>query len=109
MIPRKFLLLTGCALVLAIAPVFGQKPDASPKPGMLKGPAKAPLEKVAQIDVPAGYIFIDGKGTRKLLESKGEPTSGQEVGLLVSTNEDWSVFFQYSDDGYVKDDEKDKL
>jgi len=109
MILPKALLLAACTLAWGIAPVFSQKPDTGPKPGVLKGPAKAQLEKVAQIDVPAGYIFIDGKGTRKLLESKGEPTSGQEVGLLVSTNEDWSVFFQYSDDGYVKDDEKDKL
>jgi len=59
--------------------------------------------------VPAGYIFIDGKGTRALLKSKGEPTSGQEVGLMVATNENWTVFFEFSNIGYVKDDEKDKL
>ncbi len=76
---------------------------------MLKGPAKARLENVAQLDVPEGYMFIDGKGTRALLKSKGEPTSGQEVGLLISTNESWSVFFEFSETGYVKDDEKDKL
>ena len=108
LMPRKLLLLAGCGLVLAALPAWAQKPG-SEKPNVLKGPAKARLENVAQIDVPAGYIFIDGKGTRALMKSKGEPTSGREVGLLVSTNESWSVFFEFSDVGYVKDDEKDKL
>jgi uncharacterized membrane-anchored protein len=105
----KFFLVTGCSVALAILPANAQKPDAATKPAMVRGPSKAPLEKVAQIDVPAGYMFIDGKGTRALLKSKGEPTTGQEAGLLISTNEDWSIFFEYSDDGYVKDDDKDKL
>ena len=38
-----------------------------------------------------------------------EQTSGQEVGLLVTTNEEFSVFFEFSASGYVKDDDKDKL
>ncbi|PYI85703.1 MAG: DUF2167 domain-containing protein [Verrucomicrobia bacterium] len=105
----RFFVLAGCGLALAIAPARAQKSDAGSKLNVLKGPAKARLESVAQIDVPAGYIFIDGKGTRALLKSKGEPTSGQEVGLMVATNENWSVFFEFSNIGYVKDDEKDKL
>jgi len=31
------------------------------------------------------------------------------LGLLTPTNEDWSVMFDFSDVGYVKDDDKDKL
>ena len=54
MILPKALLLAACTLAWGIAPVFSQKPDTGPKPGVLKGPAKAQLEKVAQIDVPAG-------------------------------------------------------
>jgi len=108
MLLEKILTLVGCSLILSIAPVCAQKPDTD-KPNLLKGPAKARLENVGQIDVPAGYIFIDGKGTRALMKSKGEPTSGREVGLLASTNQEWSVFFEFSDIGYVKDDDKDKL
>jgi len=108
MLLEKILTLVGCSLILSIAPVCAQKPDTD-KPNLLKGPAKARLENVGQIDVPAGYIFVDGKGTRALMKSKGEPTSGREVGLLASTNQEWSVFFEFSDIGYVKDDDKDKL
>src|SRR5438045_3685717 len=108
MFATKLLQRTGCAFLLAVPSAWAQKPSVA-KPDVLKGPAKARLENVAQIDVPAGYVFIDGKGTRALMKSKGEPTSGREVGLLVATNEHWSVFFEFSDIGYVKDDEKDKL
>src|ERR1041385_4317692 len=100
---------TAVSFILAVGPAFAQKSDPGPKLDVIKGPAKAHLESIAQVDVPAAYVFIDGKGTRALMKAKGEPTSGHEVGLLVSTNEHWSVFFVFSDSGYVKDDDKDKL
>jgi uncharacterized membrane-anchored protein len=83
--------------------------NPGPKLNVLPGPAKAALESVAQIDIPAGYTFIDGKSTRALMKALGEPSSGRELGLLSPTNRDWSVIFEFSGIGYVKDDEKDKL
>ena len=59
--------------------------------------------------MPAGYQFLDGKTTRALMKASGEPTSGREQGLLMPTNDHWSVIFEFDDVGYVKDDEKDKL
>ena len=105
----KLLLIAGCSFALTIIPAGAQKPDSGPKLNVLKGPAKARLENIAQIDVPVGDSFIDGKGTRALMRAMGEPTTGRELGLLSPTNNDWSVVFEFSDIGYVKDDEKDKL
>jgi uncharacterized membrane-anchored protein len=106
-------LLRGLIISVTIGVLsFGSARAASsdkPKLNSLKGPAKANLEGMAQIDVPAGYSFLDGKSTRALMKAMGEPTSGHELGLLTATNEDWSVIFEFSDVGYVKDDEKDKL
>jgi len=104
----KSFILIGWAVAVGAFPLSAQD-SKEPNPNVINGPAKARLESIAQLEVPAGYILIDGKGTRALLKSRGEPTSGQEVGLLVSTNEDWSVFFDFSEIGFVKDDEKDKL
>jgi len=109
MTPSKLFALAACGLALTLAPARAQKPDGGSKLNTIKGPAKARLEGLAQIDVPAGYIFFDGKTTRALMKSKGEPTTGHEVGLLVDTNENFSVFFEFADIGYVKDDDKDKL
>jgi uncharacterized membrane-anchored protein len=103
----KLLLLTPFCLALAVAPVRAQQTNS--KLNIVRGPAKARMESVAQIDVPSGYSFLDGAGTRKLMKASGEPVSGREVGLMAPTNGDWTVIFEFSDVGYVKDDEKDKL
>jgi uncharacterized membrane-anchored protein len=104
-----FALAIGCA-VLTSSPLYAQD-SAAKRTGVLEGPAKAQLQDIAQIDVPAGYEFIDGKRTRALLKAEGEPVSGRELGLLspISTNEQWSVMFEFDNSGYVKDDDKNQL
>jgi uncharacterized membrane-anchored protein len=76
---------------------------------VLRGPATAKLGGAAQIEVPVGYAFLDGKTTRAMLKAAGEPTSGSELGFMRPTNAHWSVFFEFSEVGYIKDDDKDKL
>lgn len=100
-----------CCAVLATQPLHGQDSEAKRKAGILEGPAKAKLQDIAQIDIPAGFEFFDGKRTRAMLKAEGEPVSGQELGLLspAGTNEQWSVMFEFDDSGYVKDDDKNKL
>jgi uncharacterized membrane-anchored protein len=75
----------------------------------IKGPTKADMKGIAGIDVPKDYMFVDGNGARKLMEVMGNFTSGSEVGLLAPTGMVWFAIFRFSDDGYVKDDDKDKL
>jgi uncharacterized membrane-anchored protein len=98
-----------CTLALLPGQILGQSSDTKPKLNMLQGPAKAQLQSIAQINVPVGYRFLDGKSTRALMKASGEPSTGRELGLLMPTNGHWSVIFEFDDVGYVKDDEKDKL
>jgi uncharacterized membrane-anchored protein len=107
MLNRNILLALVCSLGLAAGPVRAQKPESKVK--VLKGPATASLGTVAQVSVPAGFDFLDGQTTRALMKASGEPTNGREQGLLMPTNEHWSVIFEFDEVGYVKDDEKDKL
>jgi uncharacterized membrane-anchored protein len=74
-----------------------------------KGPGTATLKETAVLQLPEGYRFADGDVTRRLLSAAGEPTSGDELGMVRPPEGDWSVFFDFSADGYVKDDDKDKL
>ena len=76
---------------------------------VLKGPAIAKLKGYAEVDVPTGFIFLNGDQTRAMMRRVGEPVSGGELGFLSPTNEPWSVFFEFSDIGYIKDAEKEKL
>lgn len=100
-------------LCLAVLPAQVKGQDATEKAlSKIKwtiGPANGNLGDVAELQVPAGYILADADGTRKLLKLWGNPTSGAELGLLMETNEGWSVLFEFDRSGYVKDDDKDKL
>jgi uncharacterized membrane-anchored protein len=104
--------LSRSALVLALTLVTSvvlAQDKPSQKPKGITGPGKGVMLDVGQIDVPVGYEFFDGKTTRAFMKSVGEPISGQEVGLLMPTNGNFTVFFEFNDIGYVKDDDKDKL
>jgi len=98
------LLIAGFCLGLSLS-----SQAASSRYKKLAGPATAKLGSQAQIDLPVGYEFLDGPTTRALMKASGEPTSDAELGLIMPTNADWSVLFEYQEVGYVKDDDKDKL
>jgi uncharacterized membrane-anchored protein len=67
------------------------------------------LKNAAEIKLPNGYKFAGAADTQKMLKASGEPVSGEEMGMIVPAEGNWSVFFDFSDSGYVKDDDKDKL
>ena len=75
----------------------------------IKGPAKAELKGIADLQVPDGFMFIGAKETQQILEANGNHTSGDELGLLAPASQAWFVVFQFSRVGFVKDDDKDKL
>lgn len=106
------MLLLATAVSLSIAgSTLGQDSSSKPKSklNLIKGPNNATLGSHARIEIPEGYVFLDGDGYRKLLKAEGEPVSGNEVGWLKPTNGEWAVVFHFSDVGYVKDDDKDQL
>jgi len=102
---KKQTFLAACCIILALLPTQG----AERVSGVTLGPTSATLGESGKIQVPEGYVLLDGDRTRKLLKAAGEPTSGQEVGWLRPTNGDYSVMFEFNPVGYIKDDEKDKL
>jgi len=102
--PLTLTLAAGVCSLLAARAADGKSEE-----GVLHGPATAMMKNIAEIQVPAGFVFLDGDQTRAMMESYGEPVSGQEVGMMIPTNSDWSVFFDYADVGYVKDEDKDEL
>lgn len=101
--------------VLNAADAPGQ-PAAEPDPlarllanhKQVVGPAAAEMNQ-ATFNVPEDYLFTDGNGARTLLEAMGNIPNGSEEGLLLAPDREWFVVFEFNDDGYVKDDEKDEL
>lgn len=91
--------------------VFGQ--EQQPAINWEKGPITADLGGIAQLKIPAGYMFTDKKGTQKLLELTENIPNGREVGAIIPENSEkgktWFVIFEFDEVGFVKDDDKSNL
>ena len=88
-------------------PTFGW--ESFDKVSWQKGPSVGDLGTTAQVKVPEGYLFADAKDTRTIMEENHNPITGREMGFVAPAGEDWYAVFEFSDVGYVKDDEKDSL
>ncbi|RYD46578.1 MAG: DUF2167 domain-containing protein [Verrucomicrobiaceae bacterium] len=67
------------------------------------------LGSIADLQIPSGYRFTGPDGTTQLMEAYGNLTNGNELGYISPTDMSWFAVFEFSNVGYVKDDEKDKL
>ncbi len=108
-------------MVVAMAaalPAAAQQEQAQPaapsesKVDWVTSPATVDLGTEAQIKLEGdGYIFAGSADTRRLLASMGNTVDETEVGLVAPKAEDenWMLVFEYHDEGYIKDDDKDKI
>ncbi len=71
------------------------------------GPAKVALGKVAELKVPAGAHFVGPDSIKLYYQLTQNQPNGNEVGVLLAGS--YSLYFDYDDSGYVKDDEKKEL
>ena len=72
-----------------------------------EGPTTAQLGSIAQIDIPEGFQFVGKPDAGKFMELIENPSDGSELGLLLHADDGWFVVFEFSDDGYIKDDDRD--
>lgn len=107
-----------CAALIAIGyQCFADESPASPDAAQadarqklsalhwVNGPQKVQLFGNSSLQVPADYVFLDQAETAKLQALEHNLSNGTEY-FFAPKNGRWEVFFSYSDDGYVKDDEK---
>jgi uncharacterized membrane-anchored protein len=71
------------------------------------GPTTAQIGSLAQIEIPEGFQFVGKPDAGKFIELMENPSDGSELGLLMHSTDHWFVVFEFSDDGYVKDDDRD--
>jgi len=78
----------------------------------IEGPVVVDLgENLAQLDMSDAYLFANGDDTMAVMEYLGNPPTNEEVGMIIpnSENENWFIVFEYSDIGYVNDDDSDEI
>ncbi|MCE5228171.1 DUF2167 domain-containing protein [bacterium] len=100
-----------CFVLTAIAARAQEAEPQSPGKSVKfqEGPSIGNLGDIAQVRVPAGYVFAGPKETATLMEAMHNPVGGTEKGFIAPSGKDWFVVFEFDDIGYVKDDEKGKL
>jgi len=108
----------GVALSLVVVPrLWAQQEQAhgaaEPKSDIhwATSPATFDLGVEAHVKVEDGYRFANGADTRKLMERMGNTVDNTEVGLItpLAENQTWFLIFEYHGEGYIKDDDKDKI
>ena len=71
----------------------------------VKGPTTAAVEGNAKLVIPDQYVYLDARNTTKFLELQHNLGDGREV-MVAPRNLEWMAYLEFSDEGYVKDDEK---
>ena len=120
---QRFALL--CALAFGAASPEAAQAQGNPNANDLiqkwkriswqKGPSKAQLGSVAEIQIPAGYKFTGSAGCGDFMLVSGNIPQSNDVGLVCpnsldlsgpQTPDEWFLVFDWDPVGYVKDDEK---
>lgn len=119
--PRRVTAIAGAAAALCVASVIvlssaapiqaaSEGQPAPPAVGWVAGPTTVDLGGNAQMKLSQSYMFANAADTKKLMEYMQNPPS-TDLGLIAPKGRlnDWFIVFDYSPDGYVKDDEKTSL
>lgn len=79
---------------------------------VIKGPAKAQIGDIAEIDIPKGWSFVPQESMKEFDEATQNLHSPDELGVLLApkgTPGGFWAFFQFDDIGYIKDAAEEKL
>ena len=71
----------------------------------IKGPTTVTLESNSKLTIPDQYVYLDAGNTRKFLDLQHNLGDGREV-MVAPQNMEWAAYLEFSDEGYVKDNEK---
>ncbi len=71
----------------------------------VKGPATVTIGGNSKLELPEHYVYLDAANTAKFEELNHNLSSGREV-MIATDRLDWSAYFVFAEEGYVKDDEK---
>ena len=117
------LLTAGFGVPGALAAPDEEAPEADSVASTKKGGApENPLDQLpwvkegqgllgdrAELAIPEGFRFAESQTAVTVLRAMGNIPSGDELALVGPDNLEWFVIYEFSDIGYVKDDEKDDL
>ncbi len=84
-------------------------PQEKPKYQPIVGPQKVDLGHGLEIDLPESFLYLEPVQAGKLMESLGNLNNKDLLGLIAQPDSSWLVTVRYVEDGYVRDDEAEKM
>jgi uncharacterized membrane-anchored protein len=99
-------------LIGALALPAGAQESQGVRLDWQQGPMTAPIgDHLAEIEIGGDYLYLDAGETQRFLELNQNPVSGDELATIAPLSEDasWFLIFEFSEIGYVSDEEKDEL
>ena len=84
-------------------------PQDKPKYQPIVGPQKVDLGHGLEIDLPESFLYLEPVQAAKLMESLGNLGNQNLLGVIAQPDSSWMVTIRYVEDGYVKDDEAEKM
>lgn len=91
------------------APDPDGKTQDKPKYQPIVGPQKVELGHGLEIDLPESFLYLEPVQAGKLMESLGNLNNQDLLGVIAQPDSSWLVTIRYVEDGYVKDDEAEKM
>ncbi len=66
---------------------------------------------LAELQLGTDFIFLDAENTKKYITQSGMEPNGEEIGVVFPKDEKqtWAVYFEYTESGHIKDDEKQDI
>ena len=71
----------------------------------VKGPTTVEVQSNSKLTIPEHFVYLDPANTKKFLELQHNLSDGREV-MVGPQNMEWTAYLEFSDEGYVKDNEK---
>ena len=104
-------ILSICTIFMSASTIYGQNQESPlDKIQWIHGPAKVSLGNIANINLPEGYMFANANDTQNIIMALMEtPSSGNELGYVISQNGKVEALFSFEETGYIEDNEKDSL
>jgi uncharacterized membrane-anchored protein len=87
----------------------GDGPEEKPEFVPIAGPQKVDAGHDVEIALPADYLFLDAPQAKRFMEKLGNLWNDDLLGVITKHDASWLVTVRYTEDGYVKDDEAEKM
>jgi uncharacterized membrane-anchored protein len=83
----------------------GSEPDYHP----VKGPSRVSLGHELTLDLPESFFFLEKKDAAEMMRRFGNRDNPALLGIVLKPDSSWLVTISFADEGYVKDEEGEKL